>query len=228
MTKQKQSSFAKATEDKKSLDEIALACCTDKASPQHDYAKVYEHYLWSWRDAKFTLLEIGVASGASLKMWKEYFPNASIYGIDNNPDCAKVADNVFIGDQTDATFLTEVIGKIGKPHIIIDDGGHIGAQTVRTFQNLFQHVASGGHYVVEDTHCFYHPLYSEGAYREGDRSFAYKFFSDLAYHVDIAGRGMTGNVERALNWHDKPAVPDYSHMLKAMHIHTSLWWFEKR
>ena len=211
----------------KTLDELAQEHHTDKGSPQHDYCGVYERYLADWRNKEFTLLEIGVASGASLHMWKEYFPNAKIYGIDNNPDCAKNADNVFIGNQTAATFLTEVLGKTGHPDIIIDDGGHIGAETVATFKMLFPHLAGGGFYVVEDTHCFYHPLYS-GENVVSGRTAVYNFLSDMAYHVDIAGRGMTGQVERALNWHAEPKVPEFSAMLKAMHIHTSIWFFEKR
>ena len=174
------------------------------------------------------MLEIGVGSGASLHMWREYFPNAKIYGIDNNPDCAKNAENVFIGNQIDASFLLDVRKKIGTPDIIIDDGGHIGAETIETFKLLFPTVAKGGYYIVEDTHCFYHPLYS-GENVNGGKTAVYNFLTDLAHHVDVAGRAMTGDAERALNSTSDPKpVPKYSAMLEAMHIHPSIWFFERR
>ena len=70
----------------KTLNEIGLEHKTDKSTMTHCYLDIYESYLGKWRDKEFTLLEIGVAAGNSLRMWREYFTKAHIYGIDINPD----------------------------------------------------------------------------------------------------------------------------------------------
>jgi hypothetical protein len=209
------------------LDEIGLKHHTDKASSNHCYLSIYEKYLSQWKDKAFTLLEIGVASGASIKVWQEYFPNAKIYGIDINPDCK--AENVFIGSQTDEKFLDEILYEIGTPDIIIDDGSHVGSDMIFTFKKLFPKVNPGGFYVVEDTHCFYCQTYgSAPPYGQG-MSEVFNFFSMLTSHVDVHGRAMTGNAQNAIDSGIQiPPVPEFSRILNAMHIHPSLWWFEKK
>ena len=109
---------------------------------------------------KITILEIGIAKGGSLRMWKNYFSSDStIVGIDINPECKKFEkDNIktYIGNQTDVNFLGSVIKDIGKPDIIIDDGGHTSSQQIISFNYLFGHLNDKGIYLVEDTHASYH------------------------------------------------------------------------
>jgi len=208
------------------LQEIGTKHKTDKAIT-HFYMGNYEKYFESWRDKYFTLLEIGVAGGASLKTWKEYFVNARVYGIDNNPDCA--GEGVFIGSQNDKEFLDSVLEKIGTPDIIIDDGSHYAPYTIETFQHLFKQVMPGGWYIVEDTHCFYDKTYGEAPDYGNGMSEVFKFFTSLAADVDIFGRAMTGNHEYAINANiETPPVPKYSRLLESIHIHTSLWLFKRR
>ncbi len=208
------------------LNEIGLKHKTDKASTTHGYLDNYAKYLESWRNKKFVLLEIGVASGASIKMWREYFPNAKVYGIDNNPDCA--GEGIFIGSQTDVEFLNKVFAEIGAPDIIIDDGSHVGQDMVDTFRMLFSIINSGGYYILEDTHCIYSEHYS-GAFQSNGRTLAYNYFSDMPYHVDVAGRAMTGNAQYAIDSGiQDPPVPEFSRLLSAIHIHPSVRIFERR
>lgn len=208
--------------ERKTLDQLGIEHKTDKASTTHGYLNTYEKYFESWRDKEFVLLEIGVASGGSFRMWKEYFPNAKVYGIDNNPDCAQ--EGVFIGSQTDVNFLRDVISKIGAPSIIIDDGGHVGDDQIITFKELFTKVAPNGFFIVEDTHTFYCHTYGGANPNTGRDSNVYKFFSELPLHVDVVGRGMCGNTEVSLNWtNGSIPCPEYSPYLDSMHIHPSLW-----
>lgn len=210
------------------LDEIGLKYKTDKSSMTHCYLENYEKYLSYLRDKEFTLLEIGVAGGASIKMWREYFPNAKVYGIDNNPDVAGYG--IFIGDQADPAFLQRVLDEIGRPDVVIDDGAHYGPLTIQTFKLLFDQLADHGWYVVEDTHCFYDKTYGLAPDLGNGMSEVYKFFVSLAYDVDVAGRGMTGNTSYALsvsnpNFHP---VPKYSRILDSIYIHPSLWFFKRK
>lgn len=209
------------------LNEIGVKHGTDKSTITHHYLDNYSKYFESWRYKAFTLLEIGVASGASIRMWREYFPNAKVYGIDNNPDCA--GDGIFIGSQADPAFLDSVLAQIGIPDIIIDDGSHFGPSTIQTFQHLFPKMAAGGYYVVEDTHCFYCPTYGEAPPYGQGMSEVYKFFTSLPAHVDVFGRAMCGNPEVAINASiETPPVPEYSRILDSMHIHTSLWFLKRK
>jgi len=70
------------------LTEIARRTSTDKWGV-HFYTPHYERHLSHLRDSSFVLLEIGVGGyardrqgGASLRMWKRYFQQAQIVGLD--------------------------------------------------------------------------------------------------------------------------------------------------
>lgn len=208
------------------LNEIGLRTGTDKSTVTHCYLDNYERYFVSWRDKEFTLLEIGVGNGSSIKMWREYFPNAKVYGIDINPDCA--GEGIFIGNQNDKEFLEKVLAVTGTIDILVDDGSHEGWRTIDTFRYLFPLVNSGGLYFVEDSATFYNNHYS-GEYDGNGRTKVYNFFSDMPYHVDVAGRGMCGNQDFCINHPStEPPVPEYSTLLKATHNHPSLWVFERK
>ena len=99
-----------------------------------------------------TLLEIGVATGESLRAWQDIFPNCNITGIDINPLCKeKNPDlNIYIGNQKDLNFLSIVIDKIGLPNIIIDDGGHKRSEQIETFKFLFPKLETDSIYIIED------------------------------------------------------------------------------
>ncbi len=55
---------------------------TDKADT-NDLLHYYDSLLKKYRYEKINILEIGVFFGSSLKMWREFFPNAEIYGMDH-------------------------------------------------------------------------------------------------------------------------------------------------
>ena len=64
-----------------SLLTLAERYGTDKVTV-HSYILIYEQYLESRRKSVLEFLEIGVLYGESLRMWRDYFPNAQIHGID--------------------------------------------------------------------------------------------------------------------------------------------------
>lgn len=210
------------------LNDIGLKFKTDKSTITHCYLDTYEKYFSEWRDKEFTLLELGVAGGASIAMWREYFPNAKIYGVDNNPDCA--GEGIFIGSQNDPDFLDDTLQKIGNPNIVIDDGSHFSPITISTFEYLFPKVPPNGWYIIEDTHCFYDVTYGLAPPFNEGMSNVFKFFTSLACDVDIHGRGMCGNSEYALSVENPnfAPVPKYSPILDSIHIHHSLWFFKRK
>lgn len=57
----------------------------------HHYIPLYDKYFSKYRRTKVRLLEIGVAKGGSLQLWRKYFgKSAVIYGIDNDPKCLNI------------------------------------------------------------------------------------------------------------------------------------------
>ena len=70
------------------LTRLATKHGTDKWG-SHWYARHYHRHLQHLRSQTFAMLEIGIGGythmdhgGASLRMWKEYFPHATIVGLD--------------------------------------------------------------------------------------------------------------------------------------------------
>lgn len=134
----------------------------------HRYAQHYQRHFAPLRDRPVTLLEIGIGGysrsgqgGASLRMWKHYFPLGSIYGLDIH-DKSFVAEpriRTFQGDQSDPALLAKIVAEIGPPDIVIDDGSHQVKHVLATFEILFPMLAPDGIYVVEDTQTSYWPEY---------------------------------------------------------------------
>jgi len=122
------------------------------------YFPIYEKHFSPIRNKSIKILEIGILNGGSLEMWRYYFPEAIIVGIDINPLCKQHEQeriNIRIGDQTDEKFLQSLIEEFGEFDLIIDDGSHHVAHVNKTFQFLFPKMADNGIYFIEDTHAAY-------------------------------------------------------------------------
>ena len=139
-----------------SLDELAIAFNTDKSSRTHNFTKHYEVYFEMLRDAPIKLLEIGVQSGASLRMWKHYFPKAQIIGLDYYDTDVMGEDRIKIikGEQTSIKAMDEALLN-GPLDIVIDDGSHQNGAIMGSFEYLFPRIKPGGLYIIEDTTCTY-------------------------------------------------------------------------
>jgi Flp pilus assembly protein TadD len=145
----------KMAEPEYDLDIIGVLEGTDKCSSFSlgwDYLRHYEDLFRQWRDAPINVMEIGVASGASLGVWRACFRSATIVGVDIDPTCARFAGDrvvVEIGSQVDPEFLRRVTAKY-PPTVIIDDGSHLTDHIIFSFEHLFPTLQPNGLYVVED------------------------------------------------------------------------------
>ncbi len=121
----------------------------------HNYLTYYWLHLRDVRERVRTVLEIGVESDRSIRMWEEFFPNAAVYGVDINPKCKDYETGrvkIFIGDQSDLSFLSACVSEIGSGlDVVIDDGSHVVEHQIRTFNYLFPRMSDHGIYVIEDT-----------------------------------------------------------------------------
>ena len=123
------------------------------------YFEVYDDLFNSYRGREITFVEIGVLSGGSLFMWRNFFgPKARIIGVDLNPNAKKwEADGfeIYIGSQSDESFWSEFTESVGPIDLVLDDGGHTYEQQIVTAEMLISNIKDGGMLVVEDTHTSY-------------------------------------------------------------------------
>jgi hypothetical protein len=133
------------------------------------YLRFYEQVLSAHRGKPVRMLEIGVQHGGSLDMWRSYFgPQAKLFGIDIDPQCldrVTAPNQVRIGSQDDAAFLTSVIDEMGGVDVVLDDGSHLGAHQRASFHTLWPRLSYGGVYIIEDLHSSYWREW-EGGYRK--------------------------------------------------------------
>lgn len=113
----------------------------------HSYIDYYADALESYRNTSNTVIEIGVCYGHSLRMWREYFTQATIVGVDikdnsvNCPGCEiKIADATKI-----STFSA-----YNNIDVVIDDGSHMIEHQLATFSILWPKLNPGGIYIIED------------------------------------------------------------------------------
>lgn len=95
----------------------------------------------------------GYKFGASLRMWRDYFPNAQVWGLDNHPGSLFTEDRIQtrLCDQN----VTEECHKVGREigddiDLLVDDGCHEWHSQLNAFNNLWRFVRPGGLYVIED------------------------------------------------------------------------------
>ncbi len=147
------------------LNQLARVHGTDKWG-KHWYTQHYQRYFASWRRRSLKILEIGVggyddtSEGAhSLRMWKSFFPNAQVVGIDlfDKSGLSEPRIDVLQCDQTDAKRLGEISARYGGFDIVIDDGSHLNQHVIETFNILFPLLKSPGFYCIEDLQTAYWP-----------------------------------------------------------------------
>ena len=122
--------------------------------PRLHFTEVYEKIFNPIRNETLKILEIGIESGKSLKMWKRFFSNSHIYGIDIK-SCMYYDDiniTTFRGDQSNRSDLESIIKSIGNVDIIIDDGSHVVSHQQISFGFLFPYLNKFGTYWIEDLH----------------------------------------------------------------------------
>ena len=138
-----------------SLHELGLRHSADK-SYFHKYTEqFYPLHLDSMRFEAETIIEIGIFSGASLKMWSEYFVNARIIGVDF--DLGRIQEPIprtcyRFADQSNRDHLKNALFDISVDSVdlIIDDAMHSMICQQTSLAALFPYVRPGRIYIVED------------------------------------------------------------------------------
>lgn len=137
---------------------------------RHSYTPAYHTILNGLRDTIKLVLEIGIGNaplmvpivgrtykpGASLRMWRDYFPGAQIIGCDILESVLFKEEriNTVIADQSNETSLKTLVAytkTFGEyTDLIVDDGSHIVEHMRLSFKVLWVSVRPGGLYIIED------------------------------------------------------------------------------
>lgn len=145
----------------------------------HTYTDFYALLFDHCRESITDVFELGIGTnyddipssmtgagtpGASLRMWREYFPNANIVGADIDSRILFEEDRIttYEVDQTSKGSILFMWNNIDNLFdLIIDDGLHQYEANINFLKNSFNKVKSGGIYVIEDVAVSEIPRYQE-------------------------------------------------------------------
>ena len=161
--------------------------------PIHSYVDIYDLLFRLRKNDVHLLIECGVGTintnmksnmgkngkpGASLRMWRDYFPNAKIIGVDIDKDVIFSEDRIktYHCDQTDfesiQLFLETAKILDNSVDIIIDDGLHNFKSGRIFFEGMIKCLSNNGLYIIEDI--------------SGDDMMLYKdYFANLDSKFDV-------------------------------------------
>jgi len=150
------------------LCEIAFKYGTDKC-PQVNgayYTPFYYELLKDKRETFRKILELGVGSretlqrvpkhyqrGASLRTWRDFFPNAQIYGVDVSPTAIFQDERIqtFLFNTKDESDMRKLINIIGSDiDLVIDDGAHREKSQLQAVRALMPLLKNDVIYIIED------------------------------------------------------------------------------
>ncbi len=165
-----------------SLTKLCESYKSDKGSINHNKktiwgwtAHTYSNYYYSlfnhFKDDVKLVFECGLGTnnpdfqsnmtvdgmpGASLRVWRDYFKNAQIYGADIDKDILFQEDRIktYYVDQLNTPSIETMWKEIGVQNfdIIIDDGLHTVDANINLFINSFDKLKKNGIYIIEDIH----------------------------------------------------------------------------
>ena len=136
---------------------------TDK-NTSHSYLQLYNQLLLAKKNSAQNVLEIGIGdfgekNGGSIKLWRDYFTNAKIFGLDILP-ITRVMDElindsrVVLYTETDAYnedfFITHFLNKNIRFDFMLDDGPHT-LESMKQFIKLYSQIMTNdGILIIED------------------------------------------------------------------------------
>jgi len=137
--------------------------------PSHTYSDFYSRLFWHCRDGVRNVFECGLGTnnpnlpssmgisgkpGASLRVWRDFFPNAMIYGADIDRDVLFEEDRIktFYIDQLNPSAIGSFWQTVDTIDFdfIVDDGLHTFEAGSTLFLHSIDRLGPNGIYVIED------------------------------------------------------------------------------
>jgi SAM-dependent methyltransferase len=176
---------------------------TDKIP--NGYLRVYDRIFEPLIDRPVRLLELGVRSGGSLRLWRDYFPRGTVVGLDVEPPPGAQDDErlrIYRGRQEDTALLSRIAAETAPDgfDIVIDDASHVAAPTRTCFWHLFDHhLKPGGLFAIEDWGTGYWDRWPDGsAWRAGEPHHA----GMVGFIKELVDEQAAHDVTRG--WYDEP------------------------
>jgi hypothetical protein len=143
-----------------SLEELADNSKTDKNST-HSYLPLYQKLLINKKETAKNVLEIGIANrGGSIKLWSNFFTNATVYGLDiiniNEvwDETIKNQEKIILYTSIDAYneefFITHFLDRKIKFDFMLDDGPHTLESMLKFIRLYSQIMKDDGILIIED------------------------------------------------------------------------------
>jgi len=145
------------------LEDIVDNSKTDK-NTRHSYLQLYQKLLISKKETAKNVLEVGIGdfgqkNGGSIKLWRDFFTNATIYALDILPIDRVMNellndDRVILYTSSDAYdnkfFTTHFLNKNIKCDFMLDDGPHT-LESMKQFIKLYSQIMTDdGILIIED------------------------------------------------------------------------------
>jgi hypothetical protein len=125
----------------------------------HHYLELYQDLLFSKKTTAKNVLEIGIYTGGSIKLWSDFFTNAMVYGLDVRHidlvnDYIKNKENITLYTSIDAYnydfFKTHFLDKNIKFDFMLDDGPHTLGSMLSFIRLYSQVMTDDGILIIED------------------------------------------------------------------------------
>jgi hypothetical protein len=145
------------------LEEIVNNSKTDK-NTTHSYLQLYQKLLISKKETAKNVLEVGIGdfgekNGGSIKLWRDFFTNATIHALDILP-IDRVMDELLNDDRVilytssnaydNEFFTTHFLNKNIKCDFMLDDGPHT-LESMKQFIKLYSQIMTDdGILIIED------------------------------------------------------------------------------
>jgi hypothetical protein len=123
----------------------------------HPYTAVYDMLFSQIRHRPIKFAELGILDSMSMLMWRDYFPNATLFGYDNSSYFLQKCEslkipNCFLSemDVLNESSIEEGLSKYGKFDIILEDTTHQFEDQIRVCEIAHRHLNPGGILIIED------------------------------------------------------------------------------
>lgn len=200
-----------------------------------NYWDPYDLHFSRFRGKSPLIVEVGVQSGGSIRMWTDYFgPGMRYLGIDINKNCRQFEDlprvRVLIGSSSDPLVWQQVAEIYPEgPDIILDDGGHFMLDQIGMFPLAWPLLKKSGIYAVEDVDTSYWEEF--GGRRHGNCS-SYTFVDYTRRLIDLMhedGNKTFGELQNEKPSSLHPEGPDKTIFpyLRGIHAYRGIIFFGK-
>lgn len=163
----------------------------------HPYTLFYESLFKNMKDDPLNIAELGILYGASLRMWREYFINANLYGFDYDINLINSYLKNFNTEQTvlreinvsDKNNIIETFEGLRQQFdLIIEDTTHEFEDQIRVIESVYPYLKPGGMLIIEDIF----KSYSEKDYIDRLKPILNEFQDCYFVTLDHENRSSTG------------------------------------